>query len=183
MHSISDRLTAARPSGADVRPWRLGRKQTHQVEECITRRLAAINRGTVSDLAVELTRRDVDRVVGYALKAAKPAAHLYRSITQGDWRSDPAPGSQAAKVAKAGKRAEMPVQDLGAREGPAFAQCEPEATEAERAALERILDTVRASEMVRVAARRIRSSAEVRRTTAKLTQGWMADMARQEQLA
>ena len=112
MHSIAQRFGEAFNGRGDARPWKLGRRQTARVEDRITQRLEAINRGAVSDLAIAMTRRDVDRVVSYALKAQKPAAHLYSAIVGGDWRSDPAPGSQAARVAAAGKRAEMPVQDL-----------------------------------------------------------------------
>lgn len=183
VHSISQRLSDACPSGCDVRPWRLGRSQTAEVEDRIAHRLTAINRGTVTDLAVDLTRRDVDRLVEYSLKAAKPAAYLHRAISKGDWRCDPAPGSQAASVAEAGKAAEMPVQDLGARSGLAAVEAEPDATAAETEALERILEASGAPENVRVAARRIKSGAQVCRTTAKLTRAWMATMASQEAFA
>ena len=179
VHSIAQRFGEAFNGQGDARPWKLGRRQTARVEDRITQRLEAINRGAVSDLAIAMTRRDVDRVVSYALKAQKPAAHLYSAIVGGDWRSDPAPGSQAARVAAAGKRAEMPVQDLKSREGPPRA-AEPPATAAERKALERILDATRATPGVRAAAARMSSGASVRDLTARLTTAWMQSMAKQE---
>jgi hypothetical protein len=182
VHSIAQRLGDACTDQRDARPWRLGRKQTSEVEDRIAQRLEAINRGTVSDLAIAMTRKDVDRVVAYSLKATKPAAHLYRAITSGDWRSDPAPGSEAAKVAKAGKRAEMPVQDLKSREGPPKL-AEPPATVAERKALEGILEATRAPKSVRATAARMTSSRSVRDLTARLTDAWMRTMAKREGLA
>lgn len=179
VHSIAQRFGEAFNGQGDARPWKLGRRQTARVEDRITQRLEAINRGAVSDLAIAMTRRDVDRVVSYALKAQKPAAHLYSAIVGGDWRSDPAPGSQAARVAAAGKRAEMPVQDLKSREGPPRA-AEPPATAAERKALERILDATRAIPGVRAAAARMSSGAGVRDLTARLTAAWMQTMAMRE---
>ncbi len=182
VHSIAQRLGEACTDKRDPRPWRLGRKQTSEVEDRITQRLEAINRGAVSDLAIAMTRKDVDRVVAYSLKAAKPAAHLYRAICSGDWRSDPAPGSQAAKVAKAGRRAEMPVQDLKSREGPPKL-AEPPATAAEREALARILDITKATPGVREFADRRTSGVGVRALTARLTSAWMQTEAQREVLA
>lgn len=182
VHSIAQRLGDACTNPSDARPWRLGRRQTSEVEDRITRRLEAINRGTVSDLAVELTRRDVDRVVAYALKAPKPAAYVYSAITRGDWRCDPAPGSQAAKVKAAGKRAEMPVSDLASREGPPLT-AEPPATAAERKALESILDATEATLGVREFADQRKSGVAVRALTARLTSAWMQTEARREVLA
>lgn len=179
VHSIAQRLGDACTDANDARPWTLGRKQTSEVEDRITQRLEAINRSAVTDIAIAMTNQDVDRVVSYALKSPKPAAYLYRAIKGGDWRSDPAPGSQAAKVAAAGKRAEMPVSDLGSREGsPAFA--EPEATPAERKALANILDADRAPSGVRKVASGMKSGADVRDLTARLTANWMRKMAERE---
>ena len=179
VHSITQRLGDAYPGHGDARGWTLGRRQTSEVEERIAHRLEAINRGTVSDLAIELTRRDVDRVVSYALKGSKPAAYVYRAIKGGDWRCDPAPGSQAAKVAAAGKRAEMPVRDLGSREGPP-ALAEPAATPKELKALASILDATGAGLGVRAVAARLQSGSGVRDLTARLTDAWMRTMAQRE---
>jgi hypothetical protein len=116
----------------------LTRRQAAECDAAIARRLAALKRSGAGELAIDLTKRDVDRVVEYSLKAGRPAAHLHRSLMGGDWRSDPAPGSAAEGIKARGPRAEMP-QERGAREGPAW-DVPGVATEAERERLVRALD-------------------------------------------
>lgn len=154
--------------GGEAGAWRLGRNQRRRLEGSIAGRVSALRRSGAGSLATTLTRRDVDRVLGMAAKASRPAAYLTAAIVGGDWRSDPAPGSAAQAVREAGHQAEMPVRDRGARSGPHPSLGGPLATPADLARLERALEAARASDEQRRAVRRLTRSEQVQEFCARL---------------
>lgn len=158
MLEVTRRLEADAPN-VPLRARTLSRRQASEVQGAIERRVRIRQSDGAGELALTLTRSDVDRVLGYSLRAARPAAHLHRSLVGGDWRSAAAPASEAAAVAARGPEAEIPVaQD--ARAGPSWSS-PSEATAAESARLERALNNVGATEAQRAVARRVQGSTAV----------------------
>jgi hypothetical protein len=103
--------------------YRLTRPQRAGVRAAVRRRLEALQRSGASEAqAEELARRDLQRVLAYALRADRPAAHLAAALRR-DWHSHVPEGSEAAAVAARGPAAERPVEDLDSREGPGFGLC------------------------------------------------------------
>lgn len=159
-------MTDAAPDGAG-KAWTLGRRQQSDLEQAIAKRLVSLRSGGAGTMAVSITRRDVERVVGYACKSERPAAYLYRAIARSDWRSDPMGGSQAAQVAAEGPRREMPQESAGTRSGPP-AVLERRATREERERLERAMEAAGAERRHRELVARVTVAAEVLSLTLKL---------------
>ena len=93
----------------------LGGKRKSELVELLAVRWSRY--GLDREAADQALQRDAERVLGFALgrDVRRPVGYLLAAIRRGDWRADPAPGSQAAEVATAGPSAERPLQNLDAR--------------------------------------------------------------------
>ncbi|MEL6904534.1 MAG: hypothetical protein AAFU73_05455 [Planctomycetota bacterium] len=152
--------------GGKSERWTLSRGQATKLEASIAGRVSALRGSGAGSMAVALTKRDVERVVGYSVRAACPAAHLYRAIASGDWRSDPLEDSEAGRVRARGPAAEMPVRDVGRRAGPP--PRDPWATPEQLERLDRALTALDASDEQRARYRQLRTSSEVGRAVERL---------------